>query len=66
MAQPELGKGERNCNPTDDGKAWNLTGRLDRSMGCIAETYDQQFTIYPASDALETMAGMSHGHYVAL
>jgi hypothetical protein len=51
---------------TDDGTAWNLTDRLGRSMGCIAETSDRQLTIHPAGNALETMAGMRHGPYGSL
>ena len=35
--------------PTDDGKAWNLTDLLGRSMGRITETFDQQLTIHPLS-----------------
>jgi hypothetical protein len=49
--------------PTDDGKAWNLTDLLGRSMGLIAETSDQQLTIHPAGHAMETMAGMRDGPY---
>jgi hypothetical protein len=51
--------------PTN-GKVWNLTDLLGRSMGCITETSDQQFTIYPAGHALETMVRMSHGPYISL
>jgi hypothetical protein len=52
--------------PTDDGRAWNLTDLLGRSMGRIAETSGQQITIYPDGHALETMAGMGHGPFASL
>jgi hypothetical protein len=52
--------------PTDDGKAWDLTDLLGRSMGRIAETSDQQLAICPAGQALTTMAGMSHGPHISL
>lgn len=52
--------------PSDNGKAWDLTDLLGRSMGRIAEASDQQLAIYPAGQALTTMAGMSHGPYLSL
>lgn len=67
LYEPRLGRGlDVIVTPTDDGKAWNLTDLLGRSMGCIAETSDQQLTIHPAGHALDTMGGMGHGPYLSL
>jgi hypothetical protein len=52
--------------PTDDGKAWNLTDLLGRSMGRIAEISDQQLTLHLDGHALETVAGMGHGPSLSL
>jgi len=66
LYEPYWGKLGLIVTPTDDGKAWNLTDLLGRSMGRIAATCDQQLAIDPAGHALETMAGTSHGPYISL
>ena len=53
-------------NPTDDGRAWNLTDLLGRSMGRITEASAKQFTVHPEGHALETMAGIEHGPFASL
>jgi hypothetical protein len=52
--------------PADGGKVWNLMDLFGRSMGYIAEVSTTQFTIHPAGNALETMAGIEHGPFVSL
>ena len=51
---------------TDEGRTWNLTDLLGRSMGCIEKISDERFNIRPAGQALETMAAVAHGHYASL
>ena len=53
-------------NPTDDGRAWNLTDLLGCSMGRITEASAKQFTVHPEGHALETMAGIEHGPFASL
>ena len=52
--------------PTDDGRAWNLTDLLGRSMGQITEASPQHFTVHPAGHAVKTMAGIERGPFTSL
>ena len=52
--------------PTDEGKAWNLTDLLGRSMGCIEKISDKLFTVRPAGQALVTMATIVQGPHASL
>ena len=51
---------------TNEGKTWNLTDLLGRSMGCIEKISDKHFNIRPAGHALETTVAVAHGHYASL
>ena len=48
------------------GTVWQLTDLFGRSMGSIAESGSNQFTISPEGHALETMAGMQQGPHASL
>ncbi|WP_343234378.1 hypothetical protein [Microvirga terrestris] len=52
--------------PTDDGRTWNLTDLLGRSMGRITEASASQFTIHPEGHASETMTGIDRGPFASL
>ncbi len=50
---------------TSDGD-WALTDLLGRTMGLIAESETQVFTIRPAGPAIEPMTGLRPGPYSSL
>ncbi len=48
------------------GQEWALTDLLGRSMGRIAKTPNNEFTVQPDGHALQTMAGMKHGPHATV